>query len=94
MSQNYTSEFKKEIVRLHEEEGRSYRSITEEHGVSKASITRWCSEYRKECQTNPEAQEKYNDMKEKLRLKKGNDELRKEVAFLKKAAAFFAKGIG
>ena len=28
MSQNYTPEFKKKIVRLHEEEGRTYKSIT------------------------------------------------------------------
>ncbi len=27
MSQNYTPEFKKKIVRLHEEEGRTYKSI-------------------------------------------------------------------
>jgi len=26
MSQNYTPEFKKKIVRLHEEEGRTYKS--------------------------------------------------------------------
>ncbi|MCI8400702.1 MAG: transposase [Lachnospiraceae bacterium] len=35
MSQNYTPEFKKKIVRLHEEEGRTYKSITAEYGVSK-----------------------------------------------------------
>ena len=53
MSQNYTPEFKKKIVRLHEEEGRTYKSITAEYGVSKASISKWCSEFSKECQTNP-----------------------------------------
>ena len=39
MPQNYTPEFKKKIVRLHEEEGRTYKSITAEYGVSKASIS-------------------------------------------------------
>ena len=38
MPQNYTPEFKKKIVRLHEEEGRTYKSITAEYGVSKASM--------------------------------------------------------
>ena len=38
MPQSYTPEFKKKIVRLHEEEGRTYKSITAEYGVSKASI--------------------------------------------------------
>ena len=94
MTQNYTPEFRKKIVRLHEEEGRTYKSITAEYGVSKASICKWCSELRKECQTSEQAKADYNSMKENLRLKRENEELRKENAFLKKAAAFFAKEIG
>lgn len=39
MSQSYTPEFKKKIVRLRIEEGRTYKSITAEYGVSKASIS-------------------------------------------------------
>ena len=49
MSQNYTPEFKKKIVRLHEEEGRTYKSITAEYGVSKAAISAWCKQFREEC---------------------------------------------
>ncbi len=94
MPHNYTPEFKKKIVHLHEEEGRTYKSITAEYGVSKASISKWCSEFSKECQTSPEAREEYDSMKENLRLKKENEELRKEISFLKKAAAFFAREIG
>lgn len=94
MSQNYTPEFKKKIVRLHEEEGRTYKSITAEYGVAKASISKWCSEFSKECQASLQAKEDYDSMKENLRLKRENEELRKETAFLKKAAAFFAKEIG
>ena len=60
MSQNYTPEFKKKIIRLHEEEGRTYKSITAEYGVSKASISKWCSEFSKECQTDPQAKEDYD----------------------------------
>ena len=93
MPQNYTPEFKKKIVRLHEEEGRTYKSITAEYGVSKASISKWCSEFSKECQTSPEAKAEYDNMKELLKLKRENEELRKENLFLKKAAAFFAKEI-
>lgn len=48
MPQNYTPEFKKKIVRLHEEEGRTYKSIIAEYGVSKASISKWCSEFSKQ----------------------------------------------
>ena len=93
MPQSYTPEFKKKIVRLHEEEGRTYKSITAEYGVSKASISKWCSEFSKECQSSPEAKEDYDNMKEMLRLKRENEELRKENLVLKKAAAFFAKEI-
>ena len=32
MSQNYTPEFKKKIVHLHEEEEHTYKSITAEFG--------------------------------------------------------------
>ena len=50
MPRSYTPEFKKKIVRLHLDEGRTYKSITAEYGVSKASISAWCSEFSKECQ--------------------------------------------
>ena len=63
MTQNYTPEFRKKIVRLHEEEGRTYKSITAEYGVSKASICKWCSELRKECQTSEQAKADYNSIK-------------------------------
>ena len=93
MPQSYTPELKKKIVRLHEEEGRTDKSITAEYGVSKASISKWCRELREECQTIPEAKEEYDLMKENLRLRKELEEIRKENLFLKKAAAFFAKEI-
>ena len=93
MSQNYTPEFKKKIVRLHEEEGRTFKSITAEYGVSKAAISAWCKQFREECQTSPESIADYDNMKELLILKREIEELRKENLFLKKAAAFFAKEI-
>ena len=93
MPQNYTPEFKKKIVRLHWAEGRTYKSITAEYGVSKASISKWCRKFSEECQTSPETKEEYDHMKEMLKLRKENEELRKENLFLKKAAAFFAKEI-
>ena len=97
MPQNYTPEFKKKIVRLHEEEGRTYKSITAEYGVSKASISKWCSELREECQKqaliNPETPTEIDLMKENFRLRKELEEAKKENLFLKKAAAFFAKEI-
>ena len=98
MPHSYTPEFKKKIVHLHEEEGRTYKSITEEYGVSKASITeeygvskasisKWCSEFSKECQEkalqNPDTPNELEIMKENRRLRKELEEARKENLFLK-----------
>lgn len=90
---HYETEFKKKIVRLHLEEGRSIKSLAKEYGVSHASISNWTSQFRNECQTNEEAKEDYDYMKANLELRKKLAELEKENEFLKKAAAFFAKGI-
>lgn len=93
MNSHYETEFKKKIVRLHLEEGRTLKGLAEEYKVSKASISNWVSQFREECQTNEEAQADYDYMKENLRLRKEVAELQKENDFLKKAAAFFAKEI-
>ena len=93
MHPHYEPEFKKKIVRLHLEEGRTLKGLAEEYGISKASISNWVSQFRTECQINEEAQGDYDYMKENLRLKKQLAELQKENDFLKKAAAFFAKEI-
>ena len=91
MNQNYEPEFKKKIVRLHLEEGRSLKGLAAEYGVSKASISIWTKQFREECQTSEEAN--YDYMKENLQIKRQLAELQKENEFLKKAAAFFAKEI-
>ncbi|HBV50881.1 MAG TPA: hypothetical protein DEF06_01210 [Clostridiales bacterium] len=70
-------------MRLYEEERRTYKSIPTEYGVSRASISKWCSQLREE----------YDYMKGMRKLRKETEELRKENFFLKKAAAFFAKEI-
>ena len=93
MSRNYQPEFKKKIVRLHLEEGRTLKGLAEEYGVSKAIISIWVKKFREECQTNEEAKADYDYMKENLQLRKQLTELQKENEFLKKASAFFAKEI-
>lgn len=39
MNQNYEPKFKKKIVHLHLEEGRSLKGLAAEYGVSEASIS-------------------------------------------------------
>ena len=97
MPQTYPPELRKKIVRLHMEEGRTYKSIIAEYGVSKASVSKWCKEFNEECQekalSTPDAPNEMELMKENLRLRKELEEAKKENLFLKKAAAFFAKEI-
>lgn len=50
MSKQYEPEFKKKIVRLHLEEGRTLKGLAAEYGVSKASISIWVKQFREECQ--------------------------------------------
>ena len=40
MNKHYESEFKKKIVRLHLEEGRTLNGLAAEYGIAKASISR------------------------------------------------------
>ena len=49
MNPNYEPEFKKKIVRLHLEEGRSLKGLASEYGISKASISNWTKQFREEC---------------------------------------------
>ena len=87
----YDEAFKKKIVRLHLEEGRTLAGLASEYQVSKAATSNWIKFHREECQNSPEAKVDYDYMKENLRLRKQLEEMEKENRFLKKAAAFFAK---
>lgn len=89
---HFEEEFKRRVVRLHLE-GRSLRSLSEEYGVSKASISNWLKDYREECQTNQATKGERDYIVENRKLYKQLEEMQKENQFLKKAAAFFAKGI-
>ena len=86
-------EFKKRIVRMHLEEGRTIKSLSEEYHVSENGIGYRLKKYREECTKVPAAKEEYDLIKENLRLRKELEEAKKENEFLKKAAAFFAKEI-
>ena len=93
--QHYEPEFKKKLIRLHLEEGRTLQSISAEYGVAKSSITIWCRKFSEECQekalSNPDNPNELELMKENRRLRTELEEAKKENLFLKKAAAFFAK---
>lgn len=89
----YEPELKEQIIRLHLEEGRTIKSLTEEYHLGKGTLRYWLTQRSKECQTNETIQQENNSYAENLRLRKELEEAKKEIEFLKKAAAFFAKEI-
>lgn len=90
----YEPEFKKKIVRLHLEEGQTYKSLTQEYGVSKSAISKQVEEFSKECQekvkADPTATNDADLMKENLRLRKDLDEVKLYPTFAKRLY-FFVK---
>jgi len=90
----YEPELKEKILRLYLEEGRTKKGLTEEYHLGSGTITYWIQQRRKECQSNPTVKETTDAYEENKRLRREIAERDKEIAFLKKAAAFFAKEIG
>ena len=84
---------KEQIIRLHLEEGRTIKSLTEEFHLGKGTLRYWLTQRSKECQTNENIQQENDSYAEINRLRKELAEIKKENEFLKKAAAFFAKEI-
>jgi len=87
----YNQELLDHLVKLHIEQGRTYQSLQDEFGVSRNTIGRAVSRFRKDAEANTAKAEALANMEELRRLQLEVAELRKENDFLKKAAAFFAK---
>jgi transposase len=88
----YDQIFKDKLVKLHLEDGRTISSLIKEYGISRSTFHGWIKSYNEECKGS---EEKISPSvyEENRLLKKRTAELEKENAFLKKAAAFFAKEI-
>lgn len=84
-------ELKEKIIQLHIQEGRTFRSLSDEFGFSRGVICNWVKKYRESASVDAQREKQIADMEELQRLQKENEELKKEVDFLKKAAAFFAR---
>ena len=75
MSQKYYEpEFKKKIIRLRLEEGRTISGIYNEYGIARSTVSAWCKQYVEECQNkakeSSETTSELDLMKENFRLKK------------------------
>lgn len=93
MSVHYTEDFKKEVVKAYMAGDKSIPQLAVEFNVAKSSVSKWVNEYKEECLYTTSTSSESNEAKEIRRLNQLLNEKDKEIAFLKKAAAFFAKEI-
>ena len=93
MSVHYTEDFKKEVVKAYMAGDKSIPQIVVEFNVAKSSVSKWVNEYKEEYLYTTSTTAESNEAKEIRRLNQLLNEKDKEIAFLKKAAAFFAKEI-
>jgi transposase-like protein len=88
--QKFTPEFREEIAKLVVDGQRSIAQVAREYGLSDTTVGNWVRKYREEhAEDEPPLQ-----LSERARLReleRENRELAMENAFLKKAAAYFAK---
>ena len=75
------------------EEGRTIASVNKEYNLGEGTVRSWSRRFEEEYEKNPEAKDTKDIYEENRRLRKKLEEAEKEVRFLKKAAAFFAKEI-
>ena len=97
MTVRYNGDFKKEVVRAYMGGGKSTVEIAAEYNIAKSTVCEWIKKYGEECQykntTTPYNGNGIESAKEIRRLNQMLKEKEKEIEFLKKAAAFFAKEI-
>lgn len=95
MSVRYNEEFKKDVVRAYMNGDKSIAEIAAEYNVGKTTVSEWVKKYGEECQyKNTTQKSSQGDYASEIRrLNQMLREKDKEIEFLKKAAAFFAKEI-
>ena len=86
----FSPEFREEAARMVVESSRAIADVARELGISETSLGNWVRAYRAEHATDEPALQ----LSERARLReleRRNRELETENAFLKKAAAYFAR---
>ena len=89
----FTREYKAQAVQRVIESGRPLADIAAELDVSPGQLSQWRNEQLAAGSAEALAQKKKADEAEMLRLKREVKRLEDENLILRKAAAFFAKGI-
>ena len=88
----YDSAFKREVIRMVEEDGLNGMDVSRKLGIHEKTVYRWLSEYRKDGREAFPGKGHLKPADEELRqLRKQVRDLQEENEILKKAAAIFAK---
>ena len=88
----FTAEFKAQAVERLLEDGKGLSEVATELGLSPGQLSAWRTEHPAAGSAEALALHKV-EQAEVQRLKRENKRLEEEVEILKKAAAFFARGI-
>jgi transposase len=89
-AKRYTPEFKEQAARKVVDNSLPIARVARDLGVNDTTLGFWVKAYRKQCAGQPLPAGMPDD--ERVReLERRNRELEMEVAFLRKAAAYFAK---
>jgi len=89
MNKSFSSEFKDETVKMVIETSRPIARVAKELGMNEGTLGKWVSAYRRE----HAGEEPPITVSERVRLRESEREIRElkmQVEFLKKAAAYFA----
>jgi transposase len=91
----HSREFKLEAIRMMREGERPVAEIARELGLKRELLYRWRDEYDKKPDQafRGSGRPKSDEGNELTRLRRENAELKEERDILKKAAAYFAKGL-
>jgi transposase len=87
----YTEEFKREAVKLVDEQGRGIADVARSLGVHRSQVERWRGQYGQGAASSKGGELRGDEAEELKRLRAEVKQLRMEREILKKAAAFFAK---
>jgi transposase-like protein len=88
----FTAEFKAQAVQRLLESGKGLSEVATELGISPGQLSGWRNEHLAAGSAEALARQKA-EAAELARLRRENKRLEEEVEILKKAAAFFARGI-
>jgi transposase len=88
----YDESFRREAVRLVEEEGMSAAQVERDLGITRSLVSRWCKALKEDKQTPfPGRGYQRPEKAELTQLKRENARLKRERDILKKAMAIFSE---